>query len=333
MATLTTSNHIFITGGAGFLGSHLTEYHLNKGDKVTIIDNLSTGRKKNIIPFMDNPNFIFFENDMLTWDGLDNIVASSDRIYHFAASVGNKYVLEDPFKTLMNNINLCQHLLESVANCNRKATILIASSSEVYGFPLASIFNEPDILCLAPPAQKRSEYALSKTVNESMAKVYHEKYQLRLIVIRFFNTIGPNQIPDYGMVVPRFIQQALAGEPITVIGEGTDTRCFADVRDIVCILDDLAENESIIGKTVNVGDDTEIAITTLAEKVIRLSESQSKIVRVPAESVYGQQFAASNHRRPNLRFLYSLIKHRPIWDIDKTLLDLIQRYRSNASIS
>lgn len=319
--------NIIITGGAGFIGSNMAEHHIKRGDNVTVIDNLSTGFQKNLSHLEKNPHFTFIHSDVQTCVELPDLLKSSNRVYHLAATVGNEQVLKHPFSTLMNNTTACQKLLELAVENNPEIRVIVASSSEVYGFSLSEVLSEEDILCLSSPHEMRSEYAISKLLDESFSHVFHKKYNLPVTAVRLFNTAGVNQSAHYGMVVPRFIKQALSGDDLTVIGDGSHKRCFSDIRDIVIMLDELASNANASGKTINLGSDEEISIDDLANLIINLSNTDSSISYVNSSEVYGHEFRDITHRKPNLKLLYDYIDHQPKWKIKDTILQLIQTYQ------
>ena len=318
--------HILITGGAGFIGSSLAAYHLEHGDKVQVVDNLSTGQIKNIAPFLDNPNFIFTEVDLLEWDELDKAVCWSDRIYHMAAVVGVFRVLQEPIATLATNIAGCERLLRSLHKSAWETKLIIASSSEVYGNrPDDKALHEEMELLISPGHNTRWNYSISKIADEAFALSYAREYDMDITVVRFFNVIGPNQTGKYGMVVPRFIKQALNNEPITVYGDGSQVRAFMDIRDCINLLQILAENKDSKGEIVNVGTPYEITIGDLAQMVKKLSKSDSEITHISYDEAYGLNFEEIYHRKPELSKLYRLTHYTPKWSLEATIEYLIRQ--------
>jgi UDP-glucose 4-epimerase len=320
--------HILVTGGAGFIGSHIVEYHLAKGNKVHALDDLSTGSQDNILPFMENPNFRFDQVDVLTWKGLDKAAAWADHIYHMAAVVGLFKVLAEPVKTLAVNIAGCERLLRAAYAGNWNPTITIASSSEVYGSKTAVPFQENVELTVGSIHSLRWNYATSKLANETFGSSYSRKFEMNITIIRLFNTIGPRQTGRYGMVVPRFVEQAVSNKPITVFGTGKQTRCFCDVRDTVVALDMLTNNPESKGQVVNVGNDREISIGELAALVKERAGSTSQIVYIPYVEAYGEGFEDIKHRKPSLEKLFSLTNFKHKWELEDTIDDLIARART-----
>lgn len=320
--------HVFITGGAGFIGSHLAQYHLAKGDRVHVVDDLSTGAKSNIAPFIGNPDFHFDEADILSWSGLEKAAAWADRIYHMAAVVGIYRVLAEPIKTMATNVAGCERLLRAIHAGSWTPQIILASSSEVYGSPGHGSFREDGELVIRSGAQSRWNYAISKLADEALGLSYARKYGLHITVIRLFNTIGPRQTGRYGMVVPRFIDQAVHNQPLTLFGDGTQTRSFCDVRDTIVALDELAGIPESAGEIVNVGSDREISIIALAEMIRERAGSTSPIEYVSYLKAYGEGFEDLPHRRPVLEKLYRLTRFRPHWSLENTVDDLIRLARS-----
>jgi len=322
--------NVLITGGAGFIGSHLARYHLERGDRVVAIDDLSTGTAANLASLTANPCFRFELADIVTWSGLDAAVARADRIYHFAAVVGMFHVLERPVEVTRVNVIGSERVLESAAASGRRPQIVLASSSSVYGrLPPEQMHEDADIVM--SPNSPLLNYALSKFANEVQGRAYAQKFGLPAVMVRLFNTIGPGQAGTYGFVVPRFVQQALAGMPLTVFGDGLQTRSFCDVRDVVRMLSALAEAPAAHGQVVNVGGAHEITIRSLAERVRTRSRSASAIECVPYVKAYGRSFEQIPQRRPRLERLHSLIDFRPRWSLDATIDDLIAHYRRPAS--
>jgi UDP-glucose 4-epimerase len=319
--------HVLITGGAGFIGSHLVEHHLGLGDHVHVVDNLSTGTRENIASFCEYPRFRFSQHDILTWSELEKTVGWADRIYHMAAVVGVFRVLEAPIQVLATNIAACERLLRAVVSSGWKPQVVIASSSEVYG-PQGRIALHEDLpLVISPGAPPRWNYAISKLADEAFGISFARQHGIPVAVVRLFNTVGPRQTGRYGMVVPRFVRQAESGEDLTIFGDGQQTRAFIDVRDTVMFLDQLAANATTEGIISNVGHDAEITIEDLAKRVIERSGSRSKLRFLSYEEAYGQVYEDILHRRPSTLRLHSLTTHRPCWSLNDTLDDLIARLR------
>ena len=319
--------HVLVTGGAGFIGSHLVEYHLSKGNKVHAVDDLSTGSKENILPFMGNPNFRFDKIDILTWPGLEKAAAWADHIYHMAAVVGLFRVLSDPVNTLAVNIAGCERLLRAARSGNWKPNVILASSSEVYGSRSTVPFHEELELAIGSMRNLRWNYATSKLANETFGVSYARKFNMPITIVRLFNTIGPRQTGRYGMVVPRFVEQAVTNRPITVYGDGSQTRCFCDVRDTVVALDVLAGNPASSGEIVNVGNDMEISIKDLAELIRKRANSTSPVINIPYSEAYGEDFIDVFKRKPSLDKLFSLTNFRHKWTLEESIDDLIARTR------
>ena len=316
---------LLITGGAGFIGSNLVEYHLARGDEVLVVDDLSTGTAENLAPFTANSRLKFEQADLVTWKGLREAVAWADRVYHLAAVVGMFRVLSHPVEVNRVNIMGCERVLREAARTPGKPEVLLASSSSVYGhspWPL-----QEDSKLQFSPKNPLILYALSKLTNELHAAAYFEKHRLPVVCARLFNTVGPRQRGTYGFVVPRFVQQALAGKAITVFGDGTQTRSFCDVRDTVTMLDRLAGTPAAWGQVVNVGNDHEIAVQDLAALVKARAHSDSPVEHVPYAKAYGKAFDQIPQRRPVLDRMRSLIGYRHRWSLEDTVDDLLDRRR------
>ncbi len=315
--------HVLITGGAGFIGSHLTDLHLTLGDQVHVVDDLSTGVRANLAAHEDNPNFRFVEADVLIWDGLDRVVGWADRIYHLAAVVGVYRVIAEPTKVLATNIAGCERLLRAARDGGWKPQVVLASSSEVYGHNDEDILDEDQDLTVSTRAGTRWGYSVSKIADEALGLSYSQRFGIPAVIARFFNTVGPRQIGRYGMVVPRFVAQAVRNEPITVFGGGQQTRSFCDVRDMVVALNALGDKVATDTVTCNVGNDREISIRDLAELVIKRSNSRSVIEDVPLHVAYGEDFEDIRRRRPNLSRLRELTGFKHRFTLEETIDDLI----------
>lgn len=317
---------ILITGGAGFIGSHLVEMHLARGDQVHVVDDLSTGNRANLAAFQTNPYLTFDQADVLSWAGLDDRVAWADRIYHMAAVVGMFRVLQEPVETTRVNVLGCERVLDAAARCGRRPQVVLPSSSSVYGpAKYENLHEQAEIV--ASPGAPLLNYALSKLTNEVQGRAYAEKHGLPVVIARLFNTVGLRQSGLYGFVVPRFVQQAVAGQPITVFGDGTQTRSFCDVRDTVAMLDALAATPAAYGQVVNVGNLQEITIRELAELICARTASESQLQFIPYEEAYGQSFAQIPQRRPILDRLVGLTGYRHRWSLAETIDELHQHYR------
>lgn len=321
---------ILITGGAGFIGSHVVEHHLNRGDEVVAVDDLSTGQRDNIDQFEDHPRFRFIEADLVDWSGLGDEVGAADRIYHLAAVVGMFHVLQEPVRITRVNVVATERLLEEAVRHGHRPQVVIASSSSVYGHSKAAELSEEDDLVFAPHNGGLTGYGLSKLVNEIQAQAYHESHGLPVAIARLFNAAGPRQTGTYGFVVPRFVQEAVDGEPLPVFGDGTQTRSFCDVRDTIRALDQLASCPGAWGVPVNVGTTREISILDLAKLVIGRAGSDSPVTFVPFDEAYGVHFEHIMRRRPVTRRLGELAAFRPRWTLEDTIDDLIARRRAVA---
>lgn len=318
---------ILITGGAGFIGSHLVEYHLKKGDEVFVVDDLTTGTIDNVKLFQNNTNFQFAKADILTWNNLANVIDWSERVYHLAAVVGVFYVLKNPIKVIESNFLGCSRILNMVANSKSHPRVIVASSSSVYGNNPHSPLSEKDSLILkTTDVYKLGGYAVSKVINENLSLAYNHHKDVSVNPVRIFNTIGPRQTGKYGMVVPRFIQQACQNEPLTVFGDGKQTRSFCDVRDTVTALDILASNSASIGEIVNLGNDEEININDLAKLIISKTHSKSQIQHQSYREAYGEKFIDLKRRIPDLQKFFQLTQFKHQWTLQKTIDDLIMHY-------
>ncbi len=320
---------ILVTGGAGFIGSNLCDLLLEHGEDVSIIDDLSTGSLDNISHLFDNPHFSYVIDTILNQEVMDKLVADCDCVVHLAAAVGVKHVLENPLSSIETNI-LGTEIALKLANKYKKK-ILVASTSEVYGKHMHAPLKEDDNLIYGPPSTMRWSYAASKLVDEFTALAYHRTKKLEAVIIRCFNTIGPRQTGMYGMVVPRFIQQALRDAPITVYGDGKQTRTFTYVGDVVEAIYRLIKCKEGAGEVVNIGGTEEISIADLAQKIKELVGSNSEIVFIPYDQAYGKDFEDMMRRVPSLEKLHSLIGFKPVTPLDDILRYTIEYFRSRAA--
>ncbi len=318
MAKATSEHQVYlVTGGAGFIGSHLVEELLARGHRVLAIDDLSTGSIENLSRVVDNAEFEFTRGS-ITEDGvLDSLVEQSDVIFHLAAAVGVKLIVEDPVRVIETNIKGTEDLLKVARQFGRP--VLMASTSEVYGKNSKVPFCEDDDLLLGPTNKSRWSYGATKMVGEFLGLAYHQEFGSPVSIFRLFNTIGPRQSGQYGMVVPRFVRQALRGEPITVYGDGRQTRCFCDVRDVVGALLGLSEHPDAFGLVHNVGSDQEISIRGVAERIKTMTRSDSPIVKVPYHEAYAPGFEDVPRRVPDTSRIHSLLGWEPQRSLDQTL--------------
>ncbi len=320
---------ILVTGGAGFIGSHLCDLLISSGEEVSVIDDLSTGSLENIAHLNKHPRFQYCVDTILNTGLMDRLISECDCVVHLAAAVGVKYVLENPLSSIETNI-LGTEIALKIANRYRKK-ILVASTSEVYGKHMHAPLKEDDNLIYGPPSTMRWSYAASKLVDEFTALAYHRTKKLDTIIIRCFNTIGPRQTGLYGMVVPRFIQQALRDDPITVFGDGKQTRTFTYIDDVVEAIYRLVKCEKGSGEVVNIGGTEEISIAELAERIRDLAGSSSEIVFIPYNKAYGKDFEDMMRRVPSVEKLQSLIDFVPETPLDDILRKTIEYFRSKAS--
>lgn len=315
---------VLITGGAGFIGSNLVELHLAKHDEVFVVDNLASGTMSNINTFLANPNFHFFNADLLLWPELTSILMQVDRVYHLAATVGMFKVLAEPVATIENNIKTTERILTALKEIDNKPLLVIASSSEVYGNQ-AGLLTEETSLILETTAKNHANYPISKICNESMSLAFYHEYNVPVIVARIFNTIGQRQSSFYGMVVPRFIKQAIANEPITVFNNGEQTRCFCNVRDTVNLLDTLANNHKAVGQIINVGNNELVTINQLAQLVKESANSTSEIIYMPYEKVYQGGYIDIRSRHIDTTKLLTYTNYHYKWKLADTIRDIIKQ--------
>ncbi len=311
-----------ITGGAGFIGSHLAERLLKDGNQVTAIDNLSTGSLKNIEAFKDNPKFDFVEGDVRNTELIGTFVERSNVVFHLAAAVGVQLIADRPVHTIETNISGTEVMLEACNKFGRK--ILLASSSEVYGKNEAVPFREDDDIVLGSTSLSRWSYACSKAIDEFLGLAFHQQHGLSVVIGRFFNTIGPRQTGQYGMVVPRFVQWALRNEPVLIYGDGKQRRCFCYVADLVEAVIGLMNCNHAAGKVYNIGSAEEITIEQLADKLIDMTASSSKKEFVPYEVAYGRPIEDMMRRVPNLERIKKTIGWQPKTSLTETLQVIIQ---------
>lgn len=316
-----------ITGGAGFIGSHLAEALLAAGHRVVAIDDLSTGAEANIEHLYDRPDFQFVLETIANEAVMDRLVSECDIVFHLAAAVGVELIVRDPIHTIETNV-LGTSIVLRIANRYRRKVIL-ASTSEIYGKSNDVPFREDGDRVMGPTTHSRWAYANSKAMDEFLALAYHKQRGLPIVICRFFNTIGPRQTGRYGMVVPRFVRQALRGEPLTVYGDGQQSRCFADVLDVVDAVIKLAAHPGAVGQVFNLGSTDEITILELAQRVLRLTGSASPIVMVPYDQAYEPGFEDMRRRVPDISRAAALIGYRPRHSLDDTLQRIIAYYREH----
>jgi len=314
-----------ITGGAGFIGSHLSEALLGQGHEVLVLDNLSTGSIDNIAHLKGRGGFEYFIDTVDNEPLLAELIDRSDVVFHFAAAVGVKLIVEQPVYTIETNVHGTEVVLKH-AN-KKKKLVVIASTSEVYGKSNDVPFREDSDLVMGPTPKHRWAYACSKAIDEFLALAYWKERKLPVIIVRFFNTVGPRQTGQYGMVIPNFVRQALAGEPITVFGDGTQTRSFTHVTDVVGGLLKLVNEPKAIGQVVNIGNTQEVSIAALAERVRDLCGSKSKIKFVPYDQAYESGFEDMPRRVPDLTRAKTLIGYEPKHKLDDILIQVIDYFR------
>ncbi|MFQ5669576.1 MAG: GDP-mannose 4,6-dehydratase [Acidobacteriota bacterium] len=316
---------VLITGGAGFIGSHLAEAHLDRGDRVEILDDLSTGSIENLGHLKRRDGFAYTIDTVMNLPVLAELVDRADLVYHLAAAVGVKLIVRSPVRTIETNVRGTENVLGMAAKKNK--TVFVASTSEVYGKPAKIPFSEEDDLVLGPTVKGRWAYACSKAIDEFLALAYHKEKGLPVVVVRLFNTVGPRQTGRYGMVIPTFVRQALRGEPITVFGDGTQRRVFTFVTDVVGALMGLAAEPRAVGKVFNIGGQDEIRIDDLARLVKEMTGSSSSIVHIPYDQAYEEGFEDMMRRVPDISRIAALIGYRPTLTIQQILEKVIEEQK------
>lgn len=311
---------ILVTGGAGFIGSHLCERLVSEGHSVTTIDNFATGSLSNLGKIAENKNFTLVTGSILDSEVLNPLIQNADYVFHLAAAVGVFNIVNNPLASMLTNIRGTENVLEA-ANAS-KIPVFLASSSEVYGKNTSDSLKESDDRILGSPVKLRWSYSEAKAVDESLAYAYHVEKKLETRIVRFFNTVGPRQLGAYGMVVPRFVKAALTNEPITIYGNGNQTRCFGHIYDVIDAVMAVAFADNTVGKVINIGNNSEISMNGLARKVIEETGSNSDIVYVPYEEAYGEGFEDMERRVPNIDLINELVGWTPKRDLSTVIADI-----------
>jgi len=311
-----------VTGGAGFIGSHVCDALIARGDSVVVLDNLSTGVSHNLDGLVGNPSFDFISGSILDSDLVDSLVASVDSVLHFAAAVGVFTIVDKPLESLTTNLRGTENVLESAAKHGRP--VMIASSSEIYGTAGSdgTPLSEESDRIVGSPLKSRWSYSEAKAIDESMAIFYHLEKGLPVRLVRFFNTVGPRQVGHYGMVVPRFVEAAKAGTPLAVYGTGTQSRCFCHVSDAVAAVLMLIDSPAAVGQVFNVGNDVEISIGELAKKVVSQLGSSSSIEMIPYKDAYAPGFEDMQRRIPDISKIKSVIGWAPKLGLEEIIKDI-----------
>jgi UDP-glucose 4-epimerase len=315
-----------VTGGAGFIGSHLCELLLTDGCEVWALDDLSTGSRRNVEQFMARDDFHLVVDSVLHRAVVNELVNKCDVVYHLAAAVGVRLIVEQPVHTLVTNLEGTEVVLDYCSEFGKR--VLLSSTSEVYGdHRQETPLSESSRRIYGPTTARRWAYADSKAMDEFLALAYHQERGLDCVIVRLFNTVGPRQSGQYGMVIPRFVQRALAGSPLEVFGDGEQTRCFCHVTDTIRALQALMETESLSGEIFNVGSTEKVSILALAHRVLKLTESSSELSFLPFDEVYGGGIEDTLHRVPAIEKVVAAVGWRPEFDLDQILRDVIQHFR------
>ena len=318
---------MLVTGGAGFIGSHLSEELISLGHSVTVLDSLSTGQFSNLKKVSKNSNFRFVEDSILNSRVLSELVNEVDYVFHLAAAVGVFNIVNKPLESLLTNIRGTENVLEAAHKAS--IPVFLTSSSEVYGKNISNSLKESDDRILGSPITLRWSYSEAKAIDESLAYAYFVEKQLETRIVRFFNTVGPRQLGAYGMVVPRFIKSALSNEPLTVYGNGNQTRCFAHVYDVIDAVLAIAFSERTIGKVINIGNNYEISIKNLARKIIDETKSKSEIVYVPYDEAYGENFEDMERRVPNIELIKEMVGWVPKRNLSQIIDDIVREMKKS----
>jgi UDP-glucose 4-epimerase len=317
-----------ITGGAGFIGSHLAEALLAQGQQVVVIDDLSTGRLDNIAQLIDRPGFQFINETIRNDSVMDRLVGDCDIIYHLAAAVGVELIIKDPVHTIETNLFGTEVVLQLARRYRR--TVLLASTSEVYGKSNDLPFREEADRVMGATTKSRWSYAESKAMDEFLALAYHKQFHVPIVICRFFNTVGPRQTGTYGMVIPRLVKQAVADLPLTVYGDGQQSRCFCNVKDTVRAVVSLSQEPRAIGEIFNIGSSDEITILELAHRIVQRAHSRSEIKLIPYDQAYESGFEDMRRRVPSTVKINSIIGWQPTIALDQTLDEVIAQFRAPA---
>ncbi len=317
---------ILITGGAGFIGSHLAERLVSEGHDVVALDDLSTGQKKNLASLEGNNHFRFIEGSVLDADLVDQLVDDADMVFHMAAAVGVKLIMDEPSRSILTNITGTENVLK--AAIPGKTPTFIASTSEVYGKTTKFPFSEDDDMTIGATKNLRWSYASAKQLDEFLALAYAREVDLPVVVLRFFNTTGPRQTGRYGMVLPNFVVNALTGKPLKVHGTGEQSRCFGHVYDVIEALLRLMDKPEAFGEVYNIGTDQEVSIMELAQKVVAATGSTSEIDLIPYSDVYPEGFEDMARRLPSVEKLQAAIDFRPMRTLDEIIADIVTEKRA-----
>ncbi|MFL6468177.1 MAG: NAD-dependent epimerase/dehydratase family protein [Pyrinomonadaceae bacterium] len=320
---------ILITGGAGFVGSHLADRLIKDGHEITVIDDLSTGRYSNIAHLEDKKGFRLIIDTVLNQPLMEELIRETDRVYHMASAVGVRLIMEQPVKTIETIFHGTDVILKFCSRYRKR--VLIPSTSEVYGKGASIPFSEEDDLLTGATEKHRWAYACAKTLDEFLALAHWKETKLAVVVVRLFNTVGPRQTGQYGMVVPRFVHAAMKNEPIIVHGDGTQARCFGHVYDVVEGLVKVLETPECFGQVINFGSDEEVSILGLADRAITLSASSSEIKFIPYEEAYGDGFEDMRRRVPNLAKAKRLVGYQPTRTLDNIINDVAAEFRNSAT--
>ncbi|MCM8804624.1 MAG: GDP-mannose 4,6-dehydratase [Candidatus Omnitrophica bacterium] len=320
-----------ITGGCGFIGSYLAEELIKKNKKVIVIDDLSTGSIRNVLSILNNNNFNLFLDTILNYGILEELIKKVDFVFHLAAVVGVKKVMENPIESIIVNIEGTKNVLNLCRKYNKK--LLITSTSEIYGKNVNVPFSEDADIVIGSTKKKRWSYACTKAIDEFLAFAFYEEYNLSVIIVRLFNTVGPRQTERYGMVIPRFIKQALRGNDITIFGNGEQTRCFIHVKDVINCLLKLIEKEESYGEVFNVGSDDEIKIKDLAYLIKDIVKSDSKIEFINPEKIYNRGFEDMERRKPDLSKIRKILNFQPEYSIKDIINDVVEYFKKEIDLS
>ncbi len=322
---------ILITGGAGFVGSHLADRLIKDGNEITVIDDLSTGRYSNVAHLEGNVNFRLIIDTVLNQRLMEELIRETDRVYHMASAVGVRLIMEQPVKTIETIFHGTDVILKFCSRYRKR--VLIPSTSEVYGKGATIPFSEDDDLLTGATDKHRWAYACAKTLDEFLALAHWKETRLPVVVVRLFNTVGPRQTGQYGMVVPRFVHAAMKNETITVHGDGTQQRCFGHVHDVVGGLVKVLETPECFGQVINLGNDDEVSILGLADKAITITGSSSEIKFIPYEEAYGDGFEDMRRRVPSLSKAKRLVGYQPTRTLDDIINDVAAEFRSSSAAS